>query len=52
MTLSERRNVVAFETFNQDVFKLFNFIAMFDMAVLAANQRCKNNNNNTNNNKL
>ena len=29
MTLSERRNVVAFETFNQDGFKLFNFIAMF-----------------------
>ena len=26
MTLSERRNVVAFETFNQE---LFNFIAVF-----------------------
>ena len=29
MTLGERRNVVPFETFNQDGFKLFNFIAMF-----------------------
>ena len=29
MTLSERRNVVAFETFDQEDFKLFNFFAMF-----------------------
>ena len=28
MTISERRNAVAFETFNQDGFKLFNFISL------------------------